>query len=330
LQAGRDLVGEKRAARAKALADKNRLTVKTAWRRYADAKISSGQWGTLHARNAEQFYSRVIHPVLGTRALESITRADWTRVITNIAGTGARAFALRIIRGFDNHAELSGAIAHAVLPRKAGGLAPSCTPRQHTPSDDDVIAIWHAAETLRPKARAFIRVLILTAARRGEVSGIREGEIDLASGLWRLPAGRAKNKTAHTMPLNALALTELKSIWPVTPVLPNFCLLGESGHSGLQDFSRIKARLDKAIGNSDWRTHDIRRSARTAMAKLGIASDNAEAALNHTSHRSALEKTYNTHRYQDEAVAALNVWQAHVERLLHPGTAEVVALRRTG
>jgi integrase len=334
LSAGRDLVGEKRAIRAKAQADKNRLTVADAWRSYAHAKTTGGAWGDAHATNAELFFGRVLDPAFGPRALMDVTRADWTRLIAAAGkgGQGAKANALRFIRGFDSYAEVAGWIPHAVLPRKSALLAPPCPPRQNTPTDDDIVRIWNAADTLRPKARVYTRLLILTAARRGEVADIRAGEIDLDAGLWRLPGARSKNKTAHTMPLNALALAELTSIWPTEPVPERHCLLGESGYSGLQNYSRVKDALDAAIGNDAWVVHDLRRAARTGMARLGVPSDHAEAALNHVSHRSALERTYNTHGYADEAVAALRVWQNHVERLLHPDTAEIVPMpiRRAG
>jgi hypothetical protein len=133
------------------------------------------------------------------------------------------------------------------------------------------------------------------------------------------------------VPLGALALAELRSVWPAEPVSGRFCLLGETGYTGLHNFSRIKAALDAAIGNSEWRVHDLRRAARSTMARLGVPSDHAEAALNHISHRSTLQRTYDTHDYQAEAIGALRIWQAHVERLLDPGQgAEVVPLRRIG
>jgi integrase len=334
LQGGRDPVGEKRAARAKAIADKARLTVADAWQAYASTKTAGGQWGEAHARNAELFFHRVIAPALGTRALADVTRADWVRLVTAEGknGRGAQATAMRFVRGFDAHAEIAGWIGHAVLPRKAGALAPPCPPRQHTPGDQDVVAIWRAAAALRPKARVYIRLLILTACRRAEAAGIRAGEVDLDAGLWTLPSSRAKNKIAHTMPLHPLVVEELKSIWPAEPVPPRYCLLSGHGYTALQDYSRIKSALDAAIGGiQEWHLHDLRRAARTAMARLGVTTEHAEAALNHVSHRSALERTYNTHSYTDEALAALRIWQAHVERLLDPGTgAEVIPIRRAG
>ncbi len=48
---------------------------------------------------------------------------------------------------------------------------------------------------------------------------------------------------------------------------------------------------------TDWRWHDLRRTARTGMTRLGVARDHAEAAINHVSGRSALERTYDRHDY---------------------------------
>ena len=122
LQGGADPVSLKRAAKAKAKADKARPTVADCWREYAHAKATSEQWGPAHARNADLFFSRGVAPVLGIRALADITRADWIRVITveGKKGQGAKATALRLIRGFDAYSETAGWIERAVLPRKAG------------------------------------------------------------------------------------------------------------------------------------------------------------------------------------------------------------------
>jgi hypothetical protein len=65
-----------------------------------------------------------------------------------------------------------------------------------------------------------------------------------------------------------------------------------------------------------WRWHDLRRSARSAMSRLGVSPLHAEAALNDISGRSALERTYDRHDFADEAIAALQAWQQHVASLV--------------
>ena len=92
-------------------------------------------------------------------------------------------------------------------------------------------------------------------------------------------------------------------------------LLGAVPGGGLRGFSKLKARLDALSGVADWRWHDLRRTARTGMTRLGVPRDHAEAAINHVSGRSALERTYDRHDYAAETAAALSRWQAHVAAL---------------
>ena len=80
---------------------------------------------------------------------------------------------------------------------------------------------------------------------------------------------------------------------------------------------------------SGWRWHDLRRSARTGMTRLGVSRDHAEAALNHVSGRTALERTYDRHDFAPEVIASLSRWQAHVASLVTgQPSADVVPIRK--
>ena len=126
------------------------------------------------------------------------------------------------------------------------------------------------------------------------------------------------------MPLCPLALAELAAVWPGDGkgAAPRWRLLGAIDGGGLRGFSKLKARLDALSGVAGWRWHDLRRTARTGMTRLGVPRDHAEAAINHVSGRSALERTYDRHDYAEEVLAALSCWQAHVARFVE-GPAEV-------
>ena len=54
--------------------------------------------------------------------------------------------------------------------------------------------------------RALLSLSWLTAARSGEVRGMRWDEIDLRSCVWTLPAGRMKAGKEHRVPLTARAI----------------------------------------------------------------------------------------------------------------------------
>lgn len=55
-------------------------------------------------------------------------------------------------------------------------------------------------------SRLALEFLVLTAARSGEVRGVRWDEIDLAARLWSIPAERMKAGRAHVVPLSSAAL----------------------------------------------------------------------------------------------------------------------------
>jgi integrase len=274
---------------------------------------------------------------------------DWTTLVAEKRKTSpSMAAALyRVTSSFLNHAEAEGWIAAPLLPRKgAAKLAPSPKARVRVLSDSELREVWRAVETDSPKARAFIRLLILTGARELEVADIATGEIDRTVGVWRLPSVRAKNGTSYTMPLSPLALNEIASVWPEHDwkAGPSWRLLGKIKGNGFRGFSKLKARVDAAIAAAraqeaavtgaaaspmaPWRWHDLRRSVRTGMTRLGVSRDHAEAAINHRSGRTALERTYNRHDYAEEILAALNLWQSHVSVLIMPDVVMLSERRR--
>jgi integrase len=171
--------------------------------------------------------------------------------------------------------------------------------------------------------------LILTGCRVSEAANIAASELDLAAALWRLPAERAKNGRSITLPLSPLALGELTAVLPDPLPGGEYRLLGRIRGSGLNGISNIKERLDDGSGVTAWKMHDLRRTCRTGMARLGVLAEHAELALNHVSNRTALQRTYDVHDYEDEVLAALTRWQMHVATILGnpPESAEVIRLR---
>jgi integrase len=133
------------------------------------------------------------------------------------------------------------------------------------------------------------------------------------------------------MPLCDLALAELDAVWPehAEEAGDDWCLLGAHG-SAFVGFSKLKSRIDAKANIAPWCWHDLRRTCRSGMARLGIDRLHAERALNHVSAQSRLERIYDTHDYEAETLAALRRWQAHVASLVAPlPGAEVVPLRRS-
>jgi integrase len=90
----------------------------------------------------------------------------------------------------------------------------------------------------------------------------------------------------------------------------------------------MKRRLDIAMKIPPWRLHDLRRTAATGMAEIGVAPHIVEAVLNHISGvKAGVAGTYNRAAYAAEKKAALERWAAHVEGLVAGRSATVTAIR---
>jgi integrase len=299
MQKGADPVAEARAAQAPPVVLPTVAQRLDAWQ-----AARGGAWALRHAHEVARVARVDIIPKLGARALIETTRADWVALVAAKQTTAPAMASLlyRTISAFLNFAEASGWIEHAPLPRRGGVLlAPGPRARERVLTDAELVRVWHGADSLSARGRALVRLLILSGARLNEVAGMREAEIDRAEGVWRLPGARAKNGQGYAIPLSSLALAEIDRCHcqPRTGAL-----------------SKLKRQLDEAGGVSDWRLHDLRRTVRTGLSKLGVRREIAEAAINHVGGRSGLVGTYDRHDYAVEAADALRQWQVHVEGLV--------------
>ena len=101
-----------------------------------------------------------------------------------------------------------------------------------------------------------------------------------------------------------------------------------TGTTPISGWAMIKRRLDAAMKIPAWRLHDLRRTAATGMAEIGIAPHIVEAALNHISGAKAgVAGTYNRAAYAAEKKAALKRWASHVGGLVAGRKSKVVPLR---
>ena len=89
-----------------------------------------------------------------------------------------------------------------------------------------------------------------------------------------------------------------------------------TGTTPISGFGRLKDRLDGALGVSDWRFHDLRRTAVSGMARIGVGPHVIEKVLNHQSGViSGVAAVYNRHGYEVEKREAMERWAEHVEPL---------------
>ena len=185
------------------------------------------------------------------------------------------------------------------------------------PSRDRVLTQTELAEVWRAATGSFgdiIRLLVLTGQRRNEIGQLRWSEVDWERGTIVLPPERTKNKLRHELPLAPAALAILQARYRVS---------GKAGPNDARVFTgfnwyRGKLALDAALPASvgAWRLHDLRRTAATGMAELGVLPHIIEAVLNHVSgHKAGVAGIYNRARYEGEMRDALKKWADHIDQI---------------
>jgi len=195
--------------------------------------------------------------------------------------------------------------------------------RDRVLSDAELVAIWRA--TGDDDFGKIVRLLILLGSRRQEIGGIAESELDFEAGTWTLPKERSKNGRAHTIVLPPAALEIIKAV----PRRSRDRLFGDRAGVGFTSWSRGKREIDQRLTGAvdPWRIHDIRRTAATKMADIGIEPHVIEAALNHFSgHRRGVAGIYNRSPYERAVKTALTQWSEHVLALIEGRESNVVIL----
>ena len=193
---------------------------------------------------------------------------------------------------------------------------PEDTKRDRVLSHNELRTIWrnlgddHFAD--------IVRLLMLTGQRRDEIADLQWSEIDFSKRVISLPASRTKNKRAHDIPLSKAALAILKR---QPRLIGREFVFGEGGQ-GFQGWSRAKAALDARVKlNQPWQLRDLRRTVVTGMGDLEVPPHVVEAIVNHVSGtKGGVAGIYNKSTYGKEKVAALNKWDAKLERLNGPST----------
>ncbi len=190
----------------------------------------------------------------------------------------------------------------------------------------EIIKFWRAADAAGQPFDAALKLLLLTGCRLNEVTGMRREELNEDGTQWTIPGTRTKNHRPHVVPLLPSARSLIARVGRIEGSDFVFTTTGQSPVSG---WSKIKTRLDVAMGNlPHWILHDLRRTAATGMAELGVDPHIVEAALNHVSGAKAgVAGTYNRAAYAAQKKAALERWAAHIEGLVAGKRADVVDLR---
>jgi integrase len=259
---------------------------------------------------------RWVYPRMGTRQVGEIKRSDIIRLLDHIednAGPVQADMVLAFLRRLFNWHAIRDEDFSSPIIRGMNRSDTRARARDRILPDDELRALWHAEIPL--PWGAFVRFLLLTAARRNEAARMTRNE--LKDSIWTIPASRyktsAKNMRDMEFPLSSAAQRVLAE-------LPRFgtdeYVFTVNGRRPLAAFSRGKKAIDKASGVTGWTLHDLRRTARSLMSRAGVHPDHAERCLGHVI--PGVRGTYDRHKYQEEMRRAFEALASQIERIVNP------------
>jgi integrase len=290
-------------------------------------KVRSGAWrfGVIE---------RLVYPTLGDQPIGGIRRSEVIRLLDNIDAGELRDQLGEKIRGGPVMADRTLALIRRIMNWHATRSDDFASPivrgmarvkakeraRERTLNDEELRAVWEAAEAAEGPFGRFVQFLLLTAARRSEGAEMKLAE--LAGSDWTLPADRNKTKVDLVRPLSAVALDVLSKVPKLADCEYAFSTDGKHPISG---FSGFKENFDQACGVTGWTLHDLRRTARSLMSRAGVNADHAERCLGHVI--GGVRGTYDRHEYHAEKKAAYGALATQIDLIVNPKK-NVVPLRK--
>ena len=280
-------------------------TVGQALEQYRDRRLRQ----TVRWENRWRELDKHVLPKLGSRPLADIRRSDVGELLDGLPVRPATTKLQTYLATSLNWCVDAGLLEASPMAR----MRKRCPYRPRT-RVLDVNELSVLGRNLDPPGKCpfsdIVRLLTLTAQRRGEIAGLTWGQISSNRLRWEI----TKNGTAHEVPLVASGLQLIDRYKAKRggdpPVFEHFC-----------GWSRRKERLDKRSGVRDWTLHDLRRTIATHLGDLGGpgAVVLIERILNHRlgsrSGLSGVASIYQRNQFHKEAEELLASWERMLKQL---------------
>lgn len=283
-------------------------------------------------------------PSLGARLVGELRKRDLIEVFDKIVRRGSPVLANRVQQvlkqAFQVAADRDLIESVPIFPRALAGGDEQV--RTRVLSEAEIRKIWcglddlsngegvtndegETTRILRPLALA-LKLQLVTAQRRGEIAAAKWS--DIADRTWCIPTSpkkkRARENVPHFVPLSPLAerlLEELQMLaegsvyWLPSQRIPKGQRTPTVATDRARSISKAAREARRALKMADWRPHDLRRTARTFMAKIGVSETVAERVLGHGPD-DPMVATYNQYPYRAEMRDALERWATELERIV--------------
>ena len=279
-----------------------------------------------HDRGSEALraFERDVFPIIGQVAVADVNKAHIQNIIDEMLKRDVKRMTERVLSdlrqlfGFALDRDyIVGDPTARIKKHKIGGNVE----RDRVLSEAELIAFFKLlpASGLLATSQNALLISLSTGSRIGETLKAHWHHVDLQRRTWTQPevsaAGRfTKNGKRHAIYLNDMALSAFEALHQqsgLTPwVFPNMRLDGSVNlktvskqvsdrqrGDGEPMRGRSKQVNSLALAGGKWTPHDLRRTAATLMAELGVLPDVIDRCLNHTE-QTKVKRIYQRAQYE--------------------------------
>jgi integrase len=274
----------------------------------------------------ERCLTKYVLPHWREREFESLRRSDVARLLDHVEDNHGRRQAdvvLGVVRAIGNWRASRNDDYVSPFVRGMSRADPAAGRRARVFDDTELRQVWRVAGEAGTFG-ALVQTLLLTGQRLGKVVSMRWDDVD-KDGVWTIPSAPREKGNAGALKLPKLALDIIRAQPRFTSNVHVFAAGRGKGHTN--NMGAAKTALDAKLPPMPrWVLHDLRRSARSLMARADVQPHVAEAVLGHA--LPSIQATYNRYRFDAEKADALQRLANLVEMIVHPPADNVRQLPR--
>ena len=266
-------------------------------------------------RLKRDMFSQHIAPKIGPRLVGSVRKLDVVTAVESVVAKGFPAQANRVyseIMALLRWCEQKGYVTGVPNLRRQDlrkvGAARE-VPRDRTLTSVEIKVLWALVEKSGGLTCDFTKLLLLTGQRSSEVRQMRWEEVNMVEKIWIIPASRYKTHKDQVVPLSEPVMDILRARW--SDGITGYVLAGTkpgkpfNGQAGTM--LRIREKFTKQkLGSPDFTWHDLRRTVRSGLSRLGVDDRTAEMVIGHMPQ--GVVRTYDRYDRLEERRAALQKW----------------------
>ncbi|MFE1281615.1 tyrosine-type recombinase/integrase [Klebsiella aerogenes] len=268
----------------------------------------------------ERALNRHVVPYVGSMLVDEMAISHWQPVFKRMRDNGAETYAGEILSRmktiFSYCIRIELIKRNPVSDLRVIDVGKPARKGKRNLNDKEIGAFWHAVEasTITHQNKLLLKLLLLTGCRGVEMRLAKKRDFDLDGRVWRVPDEHSKTREPFERGLSSAAVELLKEVFELYPdfeqVFPPASKKEDRPMAASVILNlAIQLRADMTIEH--WSIHDLRRTAKTKMAELGVLPHVSEKVLGHK--LSGVLAIYDQHSYLREQQEALDLLAAHIQ-----------------